>query len=204
MKVIIVTGGIGSGKSTVCSILQSEFGFPIYEADRRVKELYQEHPALLTDIEKALGETYRNEEGRFVPAGLASRIFSDPAALRVVEGIVFPILRKDFDRWKIQNADKDFLVLESATILQKPELIGLGDYVAVVDAPLELRIKRALERGGLSYDSVYDRARNQELMNDISAGNVPSSVDYVIMNDGSRETLSENVRKCIELIYKVL
>ena len=76
MKVLIVTGGIGSGKSTVCSMLSKDYGYPVYEADRRVKELYLEHPRLLTDIEKALGDTFRNEDGEFQPSRLASRIFS--------------------------------------------------------------------------------------------------------------------------------
>ena len=51
MKVLIVTGGIGSGKSMVCSMLSKDYGYPVYEADKRVKELYLEHPRLMADIE---------------------------------------------------------------------------------------------------------------------------------------------------------
>ena len=73
MRVLIVTGGIGSGKSTVCSMLSNDYGYPVYEADRRVKDLYLEHPSLLADIEEALGECFRNDDGVFQPARLANR-----------------------------------------------------------------------------------------------------------------------------------
>ena len=63
MGVIIISGGIGSGKSTVCKILRDQFGWPVYEADNRVKELYLQHDGLLNDIESALGESFRDEKG---------------------------------------------------------------------------------------------------------------------------------------------
>ena len=118
--------------------------------------------------------------------------------MRVVESLVFPVLTEDFHRWRDLNADKRFVVLESATILEKPDLAGLGDYVVVVDAPVATRVQRAIERDGVTYESVIGRVNNQKLMNEISSGMIPPSVDFVIINDGSLEALSENVKKCIE------
>ena len=202
MKVLIVTGGIGSGKSTVCSMLAKDYGYPVYEADRRVKELYLEHPRLLTDIEKALGDTFRNEDGEFQPSRLAARIFSQKEDLLKVEGLVFPVLVKDFDDWKTKNADNDYLVFESATILEKPSLLGLGDLIMVVDAPLQLRVDRTMSRDGVSEMAVRERVASQKLMNEISEGRVPENVDFVIKNDGDIAMLAERLKAFVAMSQK--
>ena len=199
MKVLVVSGGIGSGKSTVCRMLENDYGIPVYEADRRVKELYNECPSMLLRIEQMLGESFRNVDGDFQPSLMAARIFSDTDALQLVESVVFPVLTDDFARWKEMHADREYVALESATILEKPALSGLGDTMIVVDAPLELRIERAAARNGASEESVRDRARSQVLMNSISAGYVPSSVDYVLKNEDDLHALDENLMKCMEI-----
>ena len=71
MKVLVITGGIGSGKSMACRYLHSQYGWPVYEADTRVKELYASHPTLLSDIEAALGTDLRDADGVFNPKILA-------------------------------------------------------------------------------------------------------------------------------------
>lgn len=202
MKVLIVTGGIGSGKSTVCSMLTKDYGYPVYEADKRVKELYLEHPRLMADIEEALGETFCNEHGEFQPAKLAARIFSDNEDLLKVESLVFPVLMEDFDIWKANNADKNMLVLESATILEKPSLQGLGDLTMVVDAPLQLRIDRAVRRDDVPEEIVRKRVSNQTLMNEISEGHIPENNDFVIKNDGDIETLAERLKAFVKMSDK--
>jgi dephospho-CoA kinase len=202
MKVLIVTGGIGSGKSTVCSMLAEDYGYPVYEADRRVKELYLEHPRLLTDIEESLGETFRGEDGQFQPARLSARIFSQKEDLLKVESLVFPVLVEDFDRWKKENATKAILVLESATILEKPSLLGLGDMIMVVDAPLQLRVDRAVSRDGVDENSVRARVASQKLMNEISEGHIPENVDFVIKNDSDIETLAERLKAFVAISDK--
>ena len=101
------------------------------------------------------------------------------------------------------NADKEYAVLESATILEKPALTGLGDVVIVVDAPLEQRIERAVARDGISADKVLDRIRTQKMMNRISAGEIPAEVDYVLKNDGSLPELSGSLHELVDnLIVK--
>lgn len=203
MKVVIISGGIGSGKSTVCNMLEQQYGWPIYEADKRVKELYLSHPSLLSSIETALGTVLRDEYGAFVPYLLADRIFSDKESLSAVESLVFPVLIEDFFRWKNEHTQNKIVILESATILEKPSLAGLGDFVVVVDAPVEVRIDRALARDcSASRESVTARVANQTLMNNISKGLVPSEVDYVIDNGNDLERLNENLKKCVEFLMK--
>lgn len=198
MKVVAVTGGIGSGKSYVCSYLQQKYGWPVYEADSRVKELYHTHESLLSDIESALGIALRDSEGSFQPRLLSSVIFSDIDSLTKVEELVFPVLSEDFLIWKKQHSDNTFVVLESATILQKPQLRWLWDLAVLVDAPLEIRAARAADRDGVTQEMIWQRMQYQKLMNDISSGKVTSPADYTIVNDGSIEKLIKNIDKLVE------
>lgn len=193
MMTVVVTGGIGSGKSLVCRILNEEFGWPVYNADSRVKQLYVSHPTLLSEIEVALGERFRDDEGTFQPSSLARKIFSDNAALLKVEGLVFPFLTEDFEQWKQKNSQSEYIILESATILEKPQLRTMGDKFVLIDAPVDVRIKRVMVRDGLSDEQVTARLANQPLMNSYSNGTETADVDYIILNDSSVENLREKV-----------
>ena len=196
MMVIVVTGGIGSGKSEVCRILK-ELGFRAqYNADMRAKALYEEHPSLLVDIEKTLGCGLKDEDGHFVPAKLAARIFSEPQALEAVESHLFPVMMEDFASFA-GTCGADIVVFESATVLEKPQFEGFGDKVMLVDAPLETRLERACRRDGADRDKVLARMRSQKLMNDLSAGMHDPRVDLVIMNDGTFEDLVQRTKEGI-------
>lgn len=194
--VVVVTGGIGSGKSEVCRILK-DMGFCAqYNADARAKALYEEHPALLADIEYDLGCTFKDEQGRFVPSKLAARIFSDPAALKTVEAHLFQVMMDDFSSFA-GSCGEDVVVFESATVLEKPQFEGFGDKVILVDAPLETRLERACRRDGTDRDKVLARMRSQKLMNDLSQGQHDPRIDCVILNDGTYEELVRRTKEGI-------
>jgi dephospho-CoA kinase len=188
MKILIITGGIGSGKSTVCRILHSRFGFPHYDSDARVKSLYSEHPSLLSAIENALGETFRDESGTFSPSTLARRIFSDKDALSAVEALVFPVLIEDF-RTFMESASGSIVVFESATILEKKQFEGFGDFTVLVDAPYDVRLARAMKRDSMPQEEIRKRMDNQVLMNSLSAGGVDKRIDFILDNSSSEEDL---------------
>lgn len=200
MKVIVVTGGIGSGKSTACRILNEMYGWPVYSADDRAKALYLEAPTLLSDIETALGRSFRNGDGSFAPALLAGVIFSDRTSLETVESLLFPLLKEDFMQWKDRQGDVGYVVLESATILEKPQLKDIGDFLLVVDAPKEVRALRAAARDSVHVDKVRSRMMAQTLMNDVSDGVADVGADLVVLNDGSTEDLTEKLRILSELL----
>ena len=200
MQVVVVTGGIGSGKSLACQILHDDYGWPVYEADHKVKELYLTHPSLLVDIEKVVGKTLRDQDGNFVPSMLAEVIFSDSSMLEAVEGLVFPALMEDFERWKDINGRCGVVILESATILEKPSLKGIGDYILLIDAPLAVRRQRAMQRDGVSEEKVSARMLKQTLMNDVSNGAIVPQVDDVILNDGNTDLLRSNLHKFAEKV----
>lgn len=186
--VIVITGGIGSGKSEVCRILKNMGFYAQYNADARAKALYEEHPSLLADIESALGCSLRDEDGRFVPARLAARIFNEPNSLELVEAHLFPVMMDDFASFA-GECGEIVVVFESATVLEKPQFEGFGDKIVLVDAPFETRLERACRRDGADPEKVLARMQNQKLMNELSAGGEDPRIDCRIVNDCSMEEL---------------
>ena len=185
MKTVIVTGGIGSGKSAVCALLKKR-GVPVYDCDAKAKELYGRRPSLVSRLEKALGAPLRGTDGKLDKARLAALIFSDPRARETVEGMVYPILLQDIRRWQIRQSAA-WGALESAVILSKPVFDGVADGVVLVEAPQELRIARVMQRDGLGREAVIGRIRSQEIPRE--------KADVLLANDGTPQTLSEAVER---------
>lgn len=200
MRILVVTGGIGSGKSKVCAILEEVYGFPVYNADSKVKGLYESDPEMLDSIEEALGQSFRTEDGKFSPSLLAGRIFSDEEDLAKVEQLVFPAMVRDFKAWQAKAGNHDFIVFESATILEKEQFKGFGDVVMLVDAPIRLRLERACRRDSSSEDKVLARMSKQKLMNEFSEGIALPEVDVVLANTGDVEELKVKVTECIDTL----
>ena len=123
---VIVTGLIGSGKSAVCALLR-ERGIPVYDSDARTKRLYECSIGLVERLEEALGQPLRGEDGRLDRKALARVIFSGDSARETVEGIVYPLVLRDFRRWRARQKNAPLVVLESAVILEKPLFDGLAD-----------------------------------------------------------------------------
>lgn len=197
--IIVLTGGIGSGKSTAAGIMSDTFGYPVYQADSAVKRLYLTDKNLLADIEADAGRSFRNVDGSFSSTKMAEYVFSVPGAIERVERRVFPVLVKDFERWQ-SECGSNVVIFESATILEKPYFNGFGDALIIVDAPVEDRISRAISRDNASRDSILARVERQKLMNDISDGiNVPEDA-YICRNDGSLSQLSSRLKEIIEII----
>ena len=198
MKAVAVTGGIGSGKSTVCGILSSR-GIPVYEADSAAKRLYAKDDSLLDSIEEAFGCGIRFPNGSLDTDKLAGIAFSSPDKLSILEGIVHPAVLKDFLRWKAMQSTRfeeegapdifygkePFCVIESAIILNKPEFLAHVDKVVMVDAALSTRLKRACERDGVEPDKVIRRMAAQKF--DLT------KVDLIIKNDSTPQELKSEV-----------
>lgn len=185
---LLITGGIGSGKSLVSRYME-ELGVPVYDSDSRTKSLYEGE--LLFRLETALGARLRTEDGRFDKRALARLIFSDNVNMSKMERVVYPAVIEDFEAWKnevsggvsedIGKSGGKIVAMESALALTKPAFIGIFDIVLAVRAPEELRVKRACERDGVDEAAVRERIRNQSV--DVSAA------DYIIDNDGTPEEL---------------
>ena len=200
MKILAVTGGIGSGKSEVCRIL-AENGLTLqYNADSRAKELYVECPGLLDEIEKELGERFTDAEGNFLPSRLAAVIFSDAAAMEKVEALLFPEMIRDFHRIMAEAVQDQIVVFESATFLEKKQFDGFADIVLLVDAPFDMRLERACRRDGASKEAIIARMKNQRLMNELSEGLEDPRITYRVQNDGTRQELERKVLSVLSQI----
>ncbi len=208
MITLAVTGGIGSGKSLVCSFL-SEKGIPVYDSDSRTKALYDSDHILVMRMAEAVGTKITGDDGMLDRRLLASVIFSDSQALARIESIVHPAVLRDFLSWAdgyavqccgsgVSERKIPFVVMESAIILEKPLFKDAFDFTLLVDAPLETRIGRAMARDGVSRESVLARMGKQKLLNDISEGRAVPDADYVILNDGDEISL----RKRTDAFYE--
>ncbi len=150
-----ITGGIGSGKSTLCRLL-AECGVPVYDSDSRAKAMMGSE--LRGAIEERFGaEAYR--DGVLDRAYMAARVFSNPGELKALNAIVHPAVMRDFELWTT-GQDADYVVLESA-ILFDAGLEGHVDITVAVMAPVSLRVERVCRRDGASEEEVRRRIAAQ-------------------------------------------
>lgn len=152
-----ITGGIGSGKSTVCELLAG-YGVPVYDSDSKAKELMNTSEELRKALQEAFGEECYTEQG-LNRSYLAAKVFGDKEALALLNSIVHPAVRADFRAWAdMQRAA--YVVLESA-ILFEAGFENEVDATLAVMAPLEERIRRTMSRDGADRTAVEARIANQ-------------------------------------------
>lgn len=195
MKTLIVTGGIGSGKSLVCSYL-SEKGIPVYDADTRTKTLYVENPLIVKDIEDALGSVLTDDTGRLDRRRLGEIVFRQPDKLKMLEDIIHPLVFEDFIEWRNRMFEKNvpYVVMESAIFLEKPLFRSLANKVLLVEAPDDIRVSRVSERDSCSEENVGLRMKVQHYDK--------SLVDFVLVNDSDKETLRNRLDEILNVLWK--
>lgn len=202
IKTILITGGIGSGKSEFSRLL-SEKGVPVYDCDSRTKTLYDKDKELLHAISEAVGADICTENGSLDKKKLGDIIFSDNSKLASLEAVVHPRVMEDFIRWRESQLPRcGYVAMESAIALEKPAFYSLADYILVVDAPVSVRLQRACRRDGVDRSCIEARMDKQILLNEISKGKVPERVDFVIVNDGTLEDLSNKTDNFLSLIFQ--
>ena len=183
-----VTGGIGSGKSTACRIFE-ELGAQVFYADDVAKRLMVEDPELREEITLAFGEESYDPDGQLNRSYLAEIVFNNEQKLQLLNRLVHRRVRTAFNegRQKAERSGVELLVEEAALIYET----GIDeelDYVAVVDAPEEIRIRRVIERDGTDAEAVRARMNNQ-----MPAEEKRDRADFVLDNSGSVEELREQV-----------
>lgn len=152
-----LTGGIGSGKSTVCAMLR-ERGVTVYSSDERAKELMNSDSTIKERIIARFGaESF--EDGVLNRAYLAQRVFASEEELAALNAIVHPRVMEDFEAWA-ESAEGEYVVLESA-ILFESGFDSKVDMVVAIMAPEDLRIERAMQRDGVTKEQVVERMRRQ-------------------------------------------
>jgi dephospho-CoA kinase len=193
---LVITGGIGSGKTVVAGYLSSK-GIPVYDCDSRTKALYYENPLLVMDIEESLGECVTDQDGTLDRKKLGSLIFSDKSKLAKVEEIVHPMVYEDFVRWREDRAkEAPFVVMESAIFLEKPLFHDLADAVLLLEAPGHVRLRRVSNRDKSTQKSVRQRMKAQRYDR--------KRVDAVIVNNSDIPTLYKRVDRVMEELKEKL
>ena len=173
MMKVGITGGIGSGKSTVCRLFAQK-GIAVYDSDAAAKRLMQEDGVLRRQLAGRFGEgTFR--DGVLDRAYLAGIVFADPQALADLNALVHPVVMRDCDAWAARQ-EGSYVILESA-ILFEAGLEGCVDKTVAVLAPRELRIERTCRRDGCGADQVVRRIAAQLDDDALSA-----RADYVVVN----------------------
>lgn len=191
--VLLCTGGIGSGKSFVVKLFET-LGIPAYDCDSSAKSIYDRDPQLLCRLEEISGGGIVRG-GRLDRKAFAGRLFADNALREKVESLVHPAVMQDFERWK-ERQKTEIVVIESAILLERPQLARAADKVATVTAPLDVRVQRVMERDHCTEKEVLSRMKRQW-----DDDRRRAASDWEINNDG-QEALLPQILKIIEELNK--
>lgn len=152
-----ITGGIGSGKSFVCQILE-KMGYPVYYSDTESKRLTATNPVIKEGLIQLLGQEVFIEN-TLNKAFLASKLFQDDTIREQVNQLIHPIVRADFQEWA--NLQKSEIVFNEAAILMETGSYKTLDFTVLVTADKELRIQRTMKRDNISREDVLARMSKQ-------------------------------------------
>jgi dephospho-CoA kinase len=173
-----VTGGIGSGKSTVTRIF-SCLGIPVYDADSHAKKLMTTDGILISAIKAEFGNLSYDAEGRLNSGYIAAQVFNDPERLNRLNRLVHPRVFTDYDAWLgAQRSEKVPYVVKEAALLLDNQAKGGLDRIVVVAAPAELRMQRVMARDRRDPEQVRQIMQRQMPQEQMTA-----RADAVIEND---------------------
>ncbi|MGV1012375.1 MAG: dephospho-CoA kinase [Flavobacterium sp.] len=178
--IIGLTGGIGSGKTTVANYLLSK-GIPVYISDVEAKKVMA-FPEIISQITAVFGAEVLGENNTLNRDKLASIVFNHPDKLKQLNAIVHPAVKKHFEQWVGNNKNFPYLVKEAAILFESGSYKDC-DAVITVSAPLETRIARVIERDGTTREKVLQRINNQ-----ISDDERIAKSQYVITNENFEQT----------------
>lgn len=158
MRIIGITGGIGSGKTTVAKLF-SLLGIPVYSADDAAKEIMRKDPLLVQQIKDTFGAEAYSEDGSLNRKYIANIVFNDKEQLEKLNSLVHPATIRDSEEWaKRQNTP---YVIKEAALMFETESFHHVDRVIMVYAPQALRIHRVMQRDGVGRDDVLARMHKQ-------------------------------------------
>lgn len=156
-KVIGLTGGIGSGKTTIANFFKMH-GIPLYIADDEAKAILYTAEAI-EEVQKAFGDSVMTD-GLPDRAKLATIVFREPEKLKILNAIIHPKVRQHFKEWLDKQNDAPFIIRETAILFESGSYKDC-DKIILVTAPVELRIERVIKRDGISREKVMERINSQ-------------------------------------------
>ena len=171
-----ITGGIGSGKTTVCQIFEL-LGVPVFYADAAAKEVMHTDEELMKGIIGTFGVQSFSQEGILNRKYIADLVFNDKKALEMLNALVHPAVFRAFDSWLLKFADRPY-VLKEAALLFESESYRMCTHSILVKAPEALKIRRVMERDHITEAEVQLRMARQ-----FTDEQKERLADYTILND---------------------
>lgn len=190
-KIIGLTGGIGSGKSTVAKFF-SELGTPVYIADSQAKKI-MDYPETIREVQAIFDENITDENGKLDRKKIASIVFNNPEKLQQLNGVIHPKVNEDFKNWLKQHKEFPYIIKEVAIIFET-QTEKQFDKIILVTAPEKLRIERVMKRDNISEKQTLERMKNQ-----LSDEEKIKKSDFIITNTDLKSTKKE-----IKKLHKLL
>ncbi len=194
MLTVGITGGIGSGKSTVCRIF-SMLDVPVFNADDEARKLQNENADVKAAIISLFGKEIYTKDGLNRKA-VAEKVFADKNLLEQLNKIIHPATVAAFGEWKKNISDTPYCLKEAA-ILFETGIASSLDKVIVVTAPEEIRINRIISRDKVSREQIIARIKNQ-----MSDEEKISRADFVIVND-EKQAIIPQIMKVHEALLNL-
>ena len=173
-----LTGGIGSGKTTVANMFKSK-NIPVFIADVEAKKILND-PSVAQDVANTFNISLTND-GLIDKSKLASIVFKDKAALEKLNSIIHPKVHQSFQKW-VKNKDASYIIYEAAIIFEKDRASDF-DFTILITAPEEARIQRVVQRDLSSEDEVKSRMKAQW-----PESKKKKLADFVIENTNLKQT----------------
>lgn len=190
-----ITGGIGSGKTTVCEIFE-RLGVPVYYADKQAKYLMETDKKLREAIRQLFGDEAFDSENNLNRAFIAGIVFKDEEKLLALNALVHPAVKADYDSWNsiLERKEYPYSLKEAALLVESGSYKDL-DKLIVVSAPLEDRIKRVMARDNVSEEQVNARIDAQ-----LPDAEKVKLADYVIANNLIMELVPQVSKVHLDLL----
>lgn len=188
-----LTGGIGTGKSTVSALFKAQ-DIPVIDADLIARKVLLVHPEILEIIKERFGEEYFDDKGNFLRRKMGALIFTSSEKKQEYEDIILPYIKEDIFKELKEYADKEMKI----SIVDAPTLIESNlhvkmDVVVVVTADKEIQINRVMNRDGYTREEALQRISSQ-----MSTEEKIKRADYIINNNGDLNETKEQVKRLIE------
>jgi dephospho-CoA kinase len=195
MKIVGLTGGIGSGKTTVSKIFET-LHIPVFYADDEAKKLYQSDE-VLNNISEIVEENIKDAEGKLNRKKLASILFTDPEKLKKINAYIHPMVKIVFEDWISNFSSESMYVIREAAILIESGSYKDCDAIILVTAPEDLRIERVMNRDSVKKEDVIERIKNQ-----MSEEEKEKYADFIINNDGENPLIQQVLKIHHQLIHQ--
>lgn len=186
-KIVAVTGGIGSGKSEVCSLF-IELGVPVVDLDQIAHAMSAPNSPAMQQVRQQFGDAMFEADGTLNRRAMRERVFSDPAALEQLNHIMHPAIRSEAVRQLASHQAAPYVVLAIPLLAESHEDWRMIDHVLVVDCAEETQLQRVMQRSGLS----AEMARAMMAAQSTRAARL-ALADTVLQNEESLEQLAQNV-----------